>query len=472
MKAKDFFKVLVTNFPYQLTEGQRRWLELVATFVNSDEHLHIFILNGYAGTGKTTLISTLVNSLGRIRQKAVLMAPTGRAAKVMGNYADKMAFTIHRRIYFSARDRDGRMKFTLQKNNYRNTLFIIDEASMIADRDADGSMFDSRSLLEDILRYVYTGHNCKLLLVGDVAQLPPVGADVSPAMQIERLEQTYSLRVDAIELNQVMRQHQDSGILHNATLIRQAIHEQLLDSVQFNVAYSDIVRLTDGYEIQDAVHTAYDEGLNNAVVIVRSNKRANQFNEQIRRGILGFDLQIGSGDHIMIVKNNYHWLKDEPDIGFIANGDIAEILEIFDVEEKYGSVFADVKLRLVDYDSLAPFETVLLLDTLKSESASLTYNESNRLYQAILEDYSYERSKYKRHALVRENRYFNALQVKYAYAMTCHKTQGGQWDHVFIEQPYLPDGESVEYLRWLYTAVTRAQKKLYLIGFNERYFED
>lgn len=470
--ANNLFSEFVKGFGFEPTNLQHKLLRKLADFVLNGAKNDLFLMKGYAGTGKTTVVSTVVNNLGSVNLKAVLLAPTGRAAKVMGSYSNKPAFTIHKKIYFPKKDPNSGMSFVLQQNKHRNTVFIVDEASMIPDRNPDARLFNNRSLLADLISYVYSGKNCKLILVGDVAQLPPVKLNLSPALDKSKLEVEFDKEVKSIELDEVMRQHEDSGILYNATGIRESLFQNLLNQFKFDLNYKDVMRLTDGYDIQDAIYNAYYEGLNNTVFIVRSNKRANLYNQQIRINILGYENEITSGDFVMIVKNNYFWLQDAPKVGFIANGDICEILEIFSFKELYGFRFAEVKLRLVDYEDEPPFETVLLLDTLHSEAPSLSYEDSNRLYQAVGEDYAEERSKYKRLLAIKSNKYFNALQVKFSYALTCHKTQGGQWDNVFIEQPYMPEGEDISYLRWLYTAVTRAQKKLFLIGFKEAYFEE
>ena len=470
--ANNLFSEFVKGFGFEPTNLQNELLRKLADFVLNGSRNDLFLMKGYAGTGKTTIVSTVVNNLGSVNLKAVLLAPTGRAAKVMGSYSKKPAFTIHKKIYFPKNDPNSGMSFVLQQNKHRNTVFIVDEASMIPDRNPDARLFNNRSLLADLISYVYAGINCKLILVGDVAQLPPVKLDLSPALNKSLLEIEFDKEVKSIELDEVMRQHEDSGILYNATGIRESLFQHLLNQFKFDLNFKDVVRLTDGYDIQDAIYNAYYEGLNNTVFIVRSNKRANLYNQQIRNNILGYENEITSGDFVMIVKNNYFWLQDAPKVGFIANGDICEVLEIFSFKELYGFRFAEVKLRLVDYEEEPPFETVLLLDTLHSEAPSLSYEDSNRLYHAVGEDYAEERSKYKRLLAIKSNKYFNALQVKFSYALTCHKTQGGQWDNVFIEQPYMPDGEDISYLRWLYTAVTRAQKKLFLIGFKEAYFEE
>jgi len=469
----NLFNELVLRFPFLPTNRQNELLKQLANFVLSDNKQGLFLLKGYAGTGKTTIISTLVNSLWHVGFKSVLLAPTGRAAKVISIYSKKSAFTIHKKIYHPKKNTNGGVSFTLQKNKHTNTIFIVDEASMIPDRNVDANFFEKQSLLDDLLTYIYSGKNCKAVLIGDTAQLPPVKLDLSPALDAHTLINYYDKNVDEIELNEVMRQHQESGILYNATQLRIDLKSTYFNDFTFDLDYPDVFRLTDGYEIQDAIHDAYsNNGVEATAFIVRSNKRSNQYNQQIRLSILGQENEISTGDYVMVVKNNYFWLKDSTEVGFIANGDICEILEIFSYKNLYGFKFAEVKLRMVDYPNQIPFETVILLDTLQSESPSLTYEESNKLYQEIKLDYADEKSKYKVMLAIKDNKYFNALQVKFSYAMTCHKSQGGQWENVFIEQPYLPNGQDISYLRWLYTAVTRAQKKLFLIGFKDEYFEE
>ena len=435
------------------------------------ENNTIFVLKGYAGTGKTTVISTIVNNLIEINKKYVLLAPTGRAAKVIANYSNKPAFTIHKKIYFPKKSSGGGVSFTLQPNKHKNTIFIVDEASMISDANSDSKLYENGSLLDDLISYVYSGTNCKMILLGDTAQLPPVNLDISPALDTHTLAVHYDKEIESIELDEVMRQEESSGILFNATELRELLKDSFVTDFQFDVKkYKDIVRLTDGYDIQDAIQSAYSNySIEDTAFIVRSNKRANQYNEQIRTRILDRESELSTGDFLMVVKNNYFWLKDSDEAGFIANGDIIEVLEIFGIQELYSFKFAKVKIRMVDYPNQKPFETVLLLDTIKSESPSLTYEESNRLYQEVMKDYEGE-TKFKQFQKVKNNDYFNALQVKFSYAITCHKSQGGQWNTVFIEQPYLPDGINTDYIRWLYTAMTRAKNKLYLIGFKDESF--
>lgn len=472
MNSTLFYNLLRKNFPFQPTLNQDIFLQKIAQFILSDVKNEVFVLKGYAGTGKTTVISTIVNQLLNVNKKYLLLAPTGRAAKVISNYSKKPAFTIHKKIYFPKKTSSGGVSFSMQQNKHTNTIFIVDEASMISDTSTESSLYKNGSLLDDLIMYVESGKNCKLIFVGDTAQLPPVNLDVSPALNIETLQINYNREVHHLELDEVMRQVEDSGILFNATELREILKSNFIDTFKFDVSnYKDIIRLVDGYDIQDAINQAfYNYGLEETVFIVRSNKRANQYNEQIRTRILSKESELSSGDFLMVVKNNYFWLKDSDEAGFIANGDIIEVLEIRKIQELYGFKFATVKIRMVDYPTQAPFDTILLLDTIKSESPSLTYEESNKLYQEVLLDYEDETTKYKKFQKVKNNEYFNALQVKFSYAITCHKSQGGQWNTVFIEQPYLPNGIDRDYIRWLYTAMTRAKEKLYLIGFKDENF--
>jgi exodeoxyribonuclease-5 len=473
MTPQDFFKILKLDFPFEPTFQQERALEELADFILDPEKDRIFMLRGYAGTGKTTIISSLVKSIWKIKRSAVLLAPTGRAAKVISSYSNQQAATIHREIYYPKGQGSGNVQFSLKVNKHRNALFIVDEASMIPDVAADNKMFGGNgSLLDDLIEYIYGGANCKLVIIGDTAQLPPVKLDVSPALDAGLIQQRYLKEVTDIELDEVKRQSVDSGILYNATQIRDHI-EQEDSSFKFNVLpFPDIHRLIDGNEIMETVMSAYDnQGHEETAIIVRSNKRANLYNQQIRSRILFRESELASGDYLMVVKNNYHWLESTSDAGFIANGDIIEVLEIFDFKEIYDFKFANVKVRMVDYPNAKAFETTLLLDTLTSESPSLTYEQSNLLYQEVRKDYL-KLPKWKQYKEIKANQYFNALQVKFSYAITCHKSQGGQWENVIVEQPYLPEGPSKEYLRWLYTAVTRAKTNLYLIGFkNENFIE-
>ena len=474
LTPSSFYSLLKSKYPYVPTLKQEIALELLSNFVLSKEKDELFLLKGFAGTGKTTIIGAIVSNLWKTTMKSVLMAPTGRAAKVMSNYSKTQAFTIHRKIYFPKKESGGGVKFILAPNKHRNTIFIVDEASMIPDTPADSKLFENGSLLDDLMQFVYSGHNCKLILIGDTAQLPPVHLSLSPALDENQLALNYNKEVTKLELNEVVRQAEDSGILVNATNLREQLEDDFFEEFKFDVdSYTDIVRLIDGNDIQEAIEDSYARnGKEETAFIVRSNKRANLYNENIRNRILYLENELAVGDYMMVVKNNYFWLKPNSEAGFIANGDIMEVLEIFSIKELYDFRFAEVKVKMVDYPKQQPFETVLLLDTINAVTPSLPYEESNRLYQEVMKDYATETSKYKKFLAVKNNKYFNALQVKFSYAITCHKSQGGQWDTVFVEQPYLPNGIDKEYLRWLYTAVTRAKKKLYLIGFKNDFFLD
>ncbi|CCB68994.1 ATP-dependent DNA helicase [Flavobacterium branchiophilum] len=472
MESAKFYSLLNQHFPFEPTLKQAAFLQKMAVYITNTSNNEIFVLKGFAGTGKTTLIATIVNQLAAINKKYVLLAPTGRAAKVIANYSQKPAFTIHKKIYYPKKSTGGGIAFTKQQNKHKNTLFIVDEASMISDIGQDSKMYENGSLLNDLIDYIYSGTNCKMILLGDTAQLPPVNMEVSPALDPDTLALHYDKKIDWIELDEVMRQALHSGILYNATELRSLLKDSFITEFRFKIkGFKDIIRLTDGYDIQDAINTAYSNySIEDTTFIVRSNKRANQYNEQIRSKILFKESELATGDFLMVVKNNYYWLKDQDEAGFIANGDIIEVLEIHGFKELYQFKFARVKIRMVDYPNQKPFETVLILDTISSESPALTYEQSNLLYTEVMKDYEDEKTGYNKYKKVRENEYFNGLQVKFSYAITCHKSQGGQWNTVFIEQPYLPEGINSAYIRWLYTAITRAKDKLYLIGFKDDWF--
>jgi len=473
MTSSEFYLLAKEKFPFEPTLKQDIVLEQLSAFIFNNSSQVLYVLKGYAGTGKTTIVGAIVNNLWKAKKSAVLLAPTGRAAKVMSTYSSNEAFTIHKKIYMPKQNKNGNVDFVMQLNKHKKTIFIVDEASMISDLPSQSKLFGSGSLLDDLIQYVYSGHQCKLLLIGDTAQLPPVKLDLSPALDERQLALNYNKEVSKMELDQVMRQGHDSGILMNATLLRESLSGTFYDNFKFDISgYNDIIRLIDGHDIMDAINEAYSSlGNEDTAIIVRSNKRANLYNQQIRSRILFNEHELTAGDYLMVVKNNYFWIKPSSEAGFIANGDIIEILEIFNLKELYGFRFAEVKIRMVDYPKMKPFETVLILDSISVEAPSLSYEDSNKLYQEILKDYADETSGYRKFLKVKKNKYLNALQVKFSYAMTCHKSQGGQWNTVFVEQPYLPNGIDRDYLRWLYTAVTRAREKLYLIGFNDSFFE-
>ncbi|MBE0648524.1 MAG: AAA family ATPase [Bacteroidales bacterium] len=467
--------MLLHEFPHATTPGQEQLMGELAVFltISWKKANALFLLKGYAGTGKTTVVKALVNVLPTIGKRTVLMAPTGRAAKVMAGYTGKQAHTIHRKIYIAWTNKDGQIEMKLQKNLHRHTLFIVDEASMIQHvMPVEGQLFPTRNLLDDLFAYVQSGENCRLLFIGDAAQLPPVGLDYSPALDAAFLQNGYDLSIDSFELMEVVRQSQESGILVNATRIRQEISNQEIRLPLFQLhPFSDVTRI-DGTELEDALNQAYSGSQReNNVVICRSNKRANIYNREIRRRILFLDGEITTGDYLMVVKNNYFWLPLESSAGFIANGDIVEITRIRKYEEIYGFRFADITVRFIDYPDEHELDVKIILDTLTSESAALSQADNNRLFQTVMEDYAELRSRRNKVEKVKASPHFNALQVKFSYALTCHKTQGGQWDTVFIDQGYLAEQMlNTEYLRWLYTAVTRATKKMFLVNFQERFF--
>lgn len=473
--APAFYRTLKEDFPHTPTTKQDILLQQLSHYLFDKDFNRVFLLKGFAGTGKTTIIGSLVKNLWKAQFSSVLMAPTGRAAKVISSYSNREAFTIHRKIYFPKKERGGGVSFKLQPNKHRRCLFIVDEASMISDRASDSKLFENGSLLDDMMQFVYSGHHCKLLLIGDDAQLPPVKLEVSPALDSKVLSLQYNKEVDHMLLDEVMRQAADSGILSNATTVREYLSEGFYEDFKFNIqGYTDVVRLVDGHEIMDAITDSYDQaGKEETAIIVRSNKRANLYNQQIRQRILFQEEEISAGDHLMVVKNNYFWLDAKSDAGFIANGDIVRILEIYAIKELYTFRFAEVKVEMVDYPSMKAFDTVVMLDVLTMETPSLSFEDGDRLYKEVQQDYADEKANYKRFLKIKGNKFFNALQVKFSYAITCHKSQGGQWDTIFIEQPYLPEGMNRDYLRWLYTAMTRAKNKLYLIGFkNDMFIED
>lgn len=468
MNQQDFYNLLIQQFPFETTQGQQTLLMKLSEFILGRNSDHIFIIKGYAGTGKTTIVRSLVQSLPALNGKTVLLAPTGRAAKVLSNYTNKQAFTVHKKIYHKKPIYDGGFAFTLQQNLHTNTIFIVDEASMIAN---SGGLNAGR-LLDDLVSYVFNGTNCKLILIGDTAQLPPVGLDISPALDLEFMKATYYFQVDSFELQEVVRQTKDSGILTNATSIRNQIKKNENQKPSFELmGFKDIVRLN-GDELEEALNDAYNKyGAEDAMVICRSNKRANIFNQQIRARIRWQENELSSGDYLMVVKNNYFWLPEESKAGFIANGDIVKLTRVGKIQEMHGFRFADVRMLMIDYPDEPELETRLLLDTIMSEAPALSQEDNKKLYESVQQDYSDIADRRMRLKKVKEDPFFNALQVKFAYAITCHKAQGGQWPCVFVEQGYLTDEMiNTEYLRWLYTAVSRATEKLYLVNFNKEFY--
>ena len=418
----------------------------------------VFVMRGFAGTGKTSLVAALVKTMVQLERECILLAPTGRAAKVFATYADHPAFTIHKQIY-RQKSMEADAGFSLDFNSHKHTLFIVDEASMIADSATD-SPYGSGHLLDDLIQYVYSSEGCRLIVLGDTAQLPPVGEEWSPALQPE-VWRSYGLSVTCITLTQVVRQERLSGILSNATALRAMIEG---GSKDFNVEWTADVVNTSGNDLIESLADSYRRyGTDDTIVVCRSNKRAHIYNMGIRNQILDREEELSRGDIIMIAKNNYHWLGDD---SFLANGDIARVVRVRNERELYGFRFADCTLILPDYDDREITATVLL-DTLHTEAPALGRAEQEQLYNRVLEDYAdipYKRDRLKK---LREDPYYNALQIKYAYAVTCHKAQGGQWADVYVDQGYItPDMLTTDYYRWLYTAFTRATQQLHLVNWK------
>jgi exodeoxyribonuclease-5 len=465
--------IIIHNLSSTINRKQQLAVEQICTFISDKKNKSIFVLKGYAGTGKTFIISNVVKNLWKIKKSVILLAPTGRSAKVLSGYCEKEAFTIHKEIFYTKNNYSGSLDFSLKVNKHKDTLFIVDEASMIGTNRSEGVGLFSQSLLDNVIKYVYSGFKCKLLIVGDSAQLPPIKSNLSYSLNDEYLSKEYDKNIYSVELDQVVRQDVNSGILSYATSIREKIELKEFHDIKFKLnGFSDLIRVEDGEDLMNLLNDSYNKyGAEQTAVIVRSNKRANIYNKNIRERILLNENIITVGDLLMVVKNNYHWLNNKRDLGFIANGDIIKIEEIHSIKKLYRFNFAEVKISMVDYPKLNAFDTVLILDTLEINTPSLQFSSTTNLYQEILKDYMDIKTKYKRHLSVKKNKYFNALQVKFAYSFTCHKSQGGQWDSVFLEFPYLPNGLDEDFFRWLYTAMTRAKNKLHLIGFNQDFFD-
>ncbi|MBQ7279469.1 MAG: AAA family ATPase [Bacteroidales bacterium] len=469
-------EMILSHFPHVPTEGQSEACSMLVRFLYDGDPCATAMLRGYAGTGKTSLISALIQTAPALNLKTLLLAPTGRAAKVLSGYSGQTAYTIHKKIYITVTDQSGMTHTIRARNKHAYTLFIIDEASMIDDGLSPTS--GPTSLLQDLIDYVREGESCRMLLVGDAAQLPPVGSDISPALDSDYLRTLAPLKIFEATLTEVVRQQQQSGILLNATQLRQQIttmddYDQPQLPLFSTAGYADIVRLAGG-DLEETLYREYEQhGHEEVAIVCRSNKRANLYNQAIRNRVLFREEEINAGDMLMVVKNNYYWVEEESPMGFIANGDIVEVLSVRNHQELYGFHFVDASLRFVDYPDAPTLDCKLLLETLHSESPSLTAAESQQLYESVMEDYADLPTKRDRMAELKKNPYYNALQVKFSYALTCHKTQGGQWCTVFVEQGFLTDELlNREYLRWLYTALTRATDRIYLIGFEDRFFAD
>ena len=461
-------EILTTKFPFEPTKGQLQLFELFNEFLLKEKvEKPTLLIRGYAGTGKTTMVSAVVQMLPFFNFKYVLMAPTGRAAKVMAGYSKRAAFTIHKKIFHQVAEPGGGLKFKSQKNYHTNTVFIVDEASMLS----DSSDYGNNGLLTDLVDFVFSKENNRLLLIGDVAQLPPVGSTESPALEVDYLRANFKMDAASIELTEVMRQERESGILFNATNLRnELLKDKTLPRFITN-KFKDIFRMT-GERLEDGLRYAYDKyGTENTVIICRSNKNAVQYNQYIRRAIQFREDELEAGDNLMIVRNNYFFLPEDAPAGFLANGDFVEVQKIVRFEELYGLRFATLMLRLLDYPDQEPFEGKVILDTLYTPEASMPNESYKSLYDQVCDDYADVTPKVDRIKAIKKDPYLNALQVKFAYALTCHKSQGGQWNAVFVDQGFLKeDMIDQDYVRWLYTAVTRATKELYLVNFHQRFF--
>lgn len=460
------------NFQYQPTIEQEFVVKSLVDFLLSPHLNEAFILRGYAGTGKTSLMGAVVKTMDVLKQKVVLLAPTGRAAKVLSLYTQHPAFTIHKKIYRQQTFSNEMNNFSLNDNLFTYTLFVVDEASMISNEGLPGASFGTGRLLEDLVRFVYSGTGCRLLLIGDIAQLPPVGEEESPALSVHTLEE-FGLDVKEADLIQVVRQTAASGILCNATRLRDYILKKecaTLPLIRLK-GFADIQVLS-GSELLDTLASCYEKvGLEETMVICRSNKRANQYNQGIRSRILFREEEIGTGDLLMVTKNNYYWGQKHKEMDFIANGDIAVVRRINKNCELYGFHFAQIILSFPDYNDIE-IEANVLLDTLYSDAATLNKDQNDKLFFSVLEDYADARTKKERMLKMKEDIFYNALQVKFAYAVTAHKAQGGQWKKVFIDQGYINEGNlTQEYFRWLYTAFTRATQTLYLVNYPKQQIE-
>lgn len=471
MSINQFFLTQIkSNFPFEPTSEQFVALEGITEFLFTPSSECIYLLKGYAGTGKSSLVGALVKTMTQFEQKTVLLAPTGRAAKVFSNYANHPAFTIHKKIYRQKRFSNEPTGFVPMDNLHKDTLFVVDEASMISNDGVDSFVFGSGRLLDDLIHYVYAGENCRLLLIGDEAQLPPVMQEYSPALKIEIL-QGYGLEVFYSTMTQIVRQAKDSGILFNATQIRNILlKEETAQCPKLEIQNFTDIRRISGEELIDLINSAYDkEGIDETIVITRSNKRSNIYNEGIRNRILYREDELSSGDMLMITKNNYFWTEQIKEIDFLANGELVEVLRVRKIQELYGFRFCDVLVRHPDYD--VELEIKILLDTLHSDTTGLSKEKNAELFYNILDDYNDLSSNVSKMQKIKIDPFYNAVQVKYGYAVTCHKAQGGEWKNVFLDVGYITEEHLGEnFYRWLYTAITRASEHLFLVNLPDEFF--
>lgn len=471
MINRFFTDKISENFTFEFTKDQKYALELISTFLFSDQRDQVFLLTGYAGTGKSSLIGSLVKTMTHFKQKSVLLAPTGRAAKVFSGYAASQAYTIHKKIYRQQKFGEGTQHFALSENLHKHTLFIVDEASMISNESPDYSIFGTGRLLDDLIEYVYSSEGCRILFVGDDAQLPPVKQDSSPALNRDVL-QSYSLNVTEATLTNIVRQEIESGILHNATLLRNSLlFNDTEDYPKLKVdGFADVKRIT-GNDLIAEISDAYSrDGEEETIIISRSNKRVNAYNNGIRNSVLYREEELSTGDILMITKNNYFWVEEYDNLDFLANGEFVVVERVRGEEELYGFRFCNVVLYHREYD--IEFEAKINLDVLHTEVPGLTREQNNQLFTNVMEDYqdvTQKRLKYKK---VKNDPFFNALQTKYGYAVTCHKAQGGEWKNVFLDLGYIQKSYMGEnFYRWLYTSITRATQKLYLVNLPDEFVE-
>lgn len=470
MSFSPFKTQLHQQFGFDFTNDQSQCVDQLELFLKDKTPYGTFLLSGYAGTGKTSLLGAFIRTMAFYKQSTTLLAPTGKAAKVLSSKSSKRAFTIHKMIYRRKSKTDDFNTISLAPNLQKNTVFIVDEASMIGDYTLIDGNVNQRNLLEDLIEYVFSGTNCKLILLGDVGQLPPVGSSISPALDAEYLDNYFPrLNIYSSKLSEVLRQQMDSDILLNATSLR----NQGDQIPKVTVRSAGDVQLVNGVELQDYLESSFSKyGTEETILITRSNKRGNEYNKQIRARVFWYEEELCNGDLLMVVKNNYHWLKDEPEMGFIANGETMVVKRVLKTEHIYGFDFARLLVLFPDYEQLGEQEVLVHLESLSCEGSSLSRERTKDLFYEVEKDYLYEHNKKKRYDLILANPYFNALQIKYGYAVTCHKSQGGQWEHVFIDVGYLPeDMNLMEYNRWLYTAITRAKSNVFLINFPEEQLE-
>ena len=475
MLEKFFNTEIISKLGHIPTSGQTEAINNLLPFLNDSEKLCIYTLKGYAGTGKTSLISALINVLSDMKINTVLLAPTGRAAKVLTSYSGRSASTIHKCIYRKQTTKQSNSDFSISFNNKKDTIFIVDEASMIGNINNMGSAFGTGRLLDDLLSYVFNDNNCRLILLGDTAQLPPIGTLLSPALDIGYLE-SLSMKLYANELSEVVRQSSKSGILSNATDLREKIKNDDYSFPTFRLAEFEDIKQISGSELLDEIESCYSNyGEHETKIICRSNKYANKYNLGIRNRILWKEEEISHGDLLMVVKNNYAWLPENAKIDFIANGDIVEVCRVGKKYELYDHNFVDLTVRFIDYPELE-LDVKALIDTLSIDAAGMGQDYHKKLYADLQIDYAEISNSKKRHEAILADPYFNALQIKFAYALTCHKSQGGQWKAVFVDHGWIKDDnmsseDKLDFLRWLYTAVTRATEKLYLVNFKEEFIQ-